>query len=199
MTRTWEPRAGRARWLLAAVAAGGLALACDRNVEPFDPEAEPREPDLSRIFPPGAGQESPGEVIGGMGASPRGAASPQADPRAAAAAGSAELITGTVTLAGGLSPPEGAILFVIARHAGAVGGPPLAVQRIPGASLPASFRIGPENVMIPSMRFEGEIQLTARLDSDGNAMTRTPGDLQGAAPSPVMPGGQVDILLDEAL
>jgi hypothetical protein len=51
--------------------------------------------------------------------------------------------------------------------------------------------------MIPSMRFEGEIQISVRLDSDGDAMTQLPGDLSGAASTPSTPGAHgVDILLD---
>ena len=77
------------------------------------------------------------------------------------------------------------------------GGPPLAVLRIAAPSFPVDFEIGPGDVMIPSMRFEGEIELSARLDSDGNAMTRLAGDLTGAASSAHAPGASgVDILLD---
>jgi hypothetical protein len=39
-------------WLL--IAAAVWAVGCNRNIEPFDPDEEPREPDLSKIFPAGA-------------------------------------------------------------------------------------------------------------------------------------------------
>ena len=45
-----------------AVVGWGAVLACDRNLEPFDPAEEPRQPDLARIFP--AQQEGPG--MGGL-------------------------------------------------------------------------------------------------------------------------------------
>ena len=35
-----------------AVALAGLG--CDRNLEPYDPNEQPRQPDLSKIFPAGA-------------------------------------------------------------------------------------------------------------------------------------------------
>ena len=35
--------------------------------------------------------------------------------------------------------------------------------------------------MIKSRPFVGPLQITARLDADGNATSRTPGDLQGTA------------------
>ena len=31
-----------------------MLVACDRNLEPFDPAEQPRQPDLSKIFPAGA-------------------------------------------------------------------------------------------------------------------------------------------------
>src|SRR5512138_2283956 len=39
-----------------------LALAaCDRNLEPFDPNEQPHEPDLSKIFPEGADSAEPAQ------------------------------------------------------------------------------------------------------------------------------------------
>ena len=82
--------------------------------------------------------------------------------------------------------PSNAMLFIIARTQPS--GPPLAVLRVPNPSFPLAFEIGQAQVMIPSLRFEGDITLTARLDSDGNAMTKLPGDLVGEVASPVVPG-----------
>ena len=54
--------------------------------------------------------------------------------------------------------------------------------------------------MIQTMPFRGPLKLTARLDSDGNAGTRTPGDLQGQYPESVDPGAKsLQLTLDEAL
>jgi hypothetical protein len=54
--------------------------------------------------------------------------------------------------------------------------------------------------MIPTLQFEGEIKLTARLDSDGNAMTKLPGDLVGAVAAPLVPGASgVVLVLDQKL
>ena len=71
---------------------------------------------------------------------------------------------------------------------------------MPSPQFPVPFEIGPDNVMIPSMRFEGEIGLSARLDADGNATSRQPGDLSGATASPLRPGARnVALLLDQKL
>jgi len=64
----------------------------------------------------------------------------------------------------------------------------MAVLRIPSPSFPLAFEIGPDQVMIPGMRFEGPIALTARLDGDGDAMTRDASDPQTAQPVAVVPG-----------
>ncbi|MGH0036006.1 MAG: c-type cytochrome biogenesis protein CcmI/CycH [Myxococcota bacterium] len=175
--------------LVAALAGCALLLACDRNLEPFDPDVEPSTPDLSKIFPAPPDNERPGQETAGMETPTRGTAS-------------GEGIRGRVVIgsAGTGGAPAGSTLFIIARPAGATAGPPLAVQRIPAPSFPVDFEIGPQNVMIPSMKFEGEITLTARLDSDGNAMTRLPGDLQGSYGTPVRPGSAgVEIRLDERI
>jgi cytochrome c-type biogenesis protein CcmH len=167
-----------------------LILGCDRNVAPFDPDEQPRRPDLSRIFPQTDEEPEAGPMAGVMPAAPRGGA----------AAGAP--IRGRVSLAPELAEaqPPGGVLFLIARRAGSVAGPPLAVRNIPAPRFPVDFEIGPGDVMVPSFRFEGEISLSARLDSDGNATTRLPGDLQGRAAHNVTPGSEgVEIVLDERL
>jgi len=179
------------------------ALHCDRGVEPFDASEEPRRPDLSRIFPEAAKETPPGEPSGVMGgaAGPRRGAMPAAgEGPAPAVAATGQTIRGTVEIADSLygERPANGVLFIIARSRPA--GPPLAVLLVPSARFPYSFEIGQEHVMIPSLVFEGEIRLSARLDSDGNAMTKLPGDLVGEVPTPIGPGADgVALVLDERL
>lgn len=216
-----RPRAiGRLPGPLLAGLLAAAGLACDRNIEPFEPGEVPRSPDLARIFPgaPAGGMRGGAEAGGaaaalaadaqeaGAGAA-RGAFPPTrtegagtvaaadaggaaASTAGAGAASAGSPITGRIEVAPELagSLPAGAILFVIARPEGAVGGPPLAVLRIPEPEFPVAFEIGPGDVMIPSMRFAGPIALTARLDSDGNAMTRAGSDLSSPAAPPAEPG-----------
>jgi len=184
----------------------GPTFGCDRNTEPYVAE-EPAEPDLARIFPapqnkaiPGGGAPAQPNPQGGRGAAPVASGSAPGVP----AGGSASQqtgpgIEGTIVLAEGASPRPGAILFVIARPGLATGGPPLAVVRIAEPEFPLEFAIGPENVMIPSMRFEGEIGISARLDHDGNVMSRDPSDLGGRSPGTFAPGASgVEIVLAPA-
>ena len=94
--------------------------------------------------------------------------------------------------------PKRAVLFLIARVNDT--GPPLAVQRIVQPRLPLDFSLGPEDRMIPSVPFVGPLSISARIDRDGNAMTRNPGDLQGSAMGSFQPGARgVEVVIDEAL
>jgi hypothetical protein len=74
------------------------------------------------------------------------------------------------------------------------------VQRIAAPSLPMRFAIGPGDRMGQRVPFAGEFQLSARLDADGDAGSRNPGDLQGRASATHSPGASgVSIVLDELL
>jgi hypothetical protein len=119
---------------------------------------------------------------------------------AAATGATSAAIEGTIELAPDLAGrvPPGAVLYLIAKTA--QGGPPLAVVRLANPSFPMQFSIGPDNRMNQSMPFAGELLITARVDGDGSAMTRNPGDLQGASGSTHAPGDRgVTLLIDEVL
>ena len=68
----------------------------------------------------------------------------------------------------------GAILFVFAREAGAVGGPPVAVKRLP-PTFPAAFELTEADSMM-GQPFPDPLLIEARLDSDGDPTTRAPTD-----------------------
>ena len=183
-------------WTRAAAALALALVSCDRRIEPFDPAEQPAEPELSKIFPPGS---QPSARAPGL--PPRPGAPALAEPPAArAAAAAGEPIEGSVALAAGLEArvPPGATLFLIARHGDS--GPPLAVKRIAAPRFPLEFRLGSEDRMLESLPFEGPLRLSARLDADGNATTRSPGDLQGAVAGTLEPGARgVRVVLDEVL
>ncbi|HET9332426.1 MAG TPA: hypothetical protein VFQ21_02455 [Gemmatimonadota bacterium] len=88
------------------------------------------------------------------------------------------------TIRGTIAAPSGAgggVLFLFVRAAGATGGPPLAVQRIPSPSFPLSFAIGPADAMMAGGPFPDRVTVEARLDADGNAMTEGPDDVSARA------------------
>ncbi|MCP5059237.1 MAG: hypothetical protein GY937_21235 [bacterium] len=174
--------------LIALVLGLSLALGCHRNVEPYDPGEQIEEPDLSRIFPEGAERAEEG--------------APVMPPTASAAAPTpnAEPLRGMIRLEDEFENrvPPGAVLFLIARTG--PGGPPTAVKRIPDPSFPLEFALGPDDRMIETMPFAGPFRLTVRIDADGNAMTRNPGDLQGEAEGSFAPGAEgIELLIDEIL
>ena len=179
------------RWIISLLLPLALAGGCHRNVEPFDPSEQVVEPDLSAIFPEGVERSNaPRE-----NARP---AMPMAGRRAAAVTGPP--LTGQILLAPELAGrvPEGAVLFLIARAGDS--GRPVAAKLIPAPEFPLAFELGPEDRMAHDMPYEGPLQLTARLDADGDAATRTTGDLRGVAEGNHSPGATgVTILIDEVL
>jgi hypothetical protein len=97
-------------------------------------------------------------------------------------------IRGNVALAPGASASPGGVLFVIARRDAAAAGPPLAVKRLAATRFPVEFELGPGDVMIPGQPWSGPLFLSARLDADGNAVTRDPADPAAALSAPLEPG-----------
>lgn len=131
-----------------------------------------------------------------------GAGHPPAEGAPPASAGSGDAATastggttieGTITLAAGATPPPGGVLFVIARHKGVTRGPPAATKKLLASGFPTTFVIGPENVMMGGP-FPDEVELSVRLDADGDAMTRGEGDLTGSAG--VVAAGTDDVVIE---
>ena len=202
-------RAPLVLWIVASLCLVGVA--CDRRIEPFDPNEKVAAPDLSKIFPAGADRApadgSLASEMGGGGApapgsSRTGGTPPGAAPaaNAANAAAEGEPIRGRIVLAPELADrvPATGVLFLIARTGPA--GPPTAVVRVASPRFPLDFEIGPDDRMIETMPFTGPFQLSARVDSDGSATSRTPGDLQGKVAGSVAPGAtDVELVIDESL
>lgn len=151
----------------------GSSLACNQGEIKGDPNPQPPAPDAARPMVD-TRTRVPGELLG----SQRGGT-----------------LSGVVTLPAGVAPPDGAVLFVFARTPGVEAGPPVAVTRPDTKRWPVSFELGPESVMIPGTPFTGPFTVVARLDADGNAMTRGPGDWEGRSGAPVKPGERVEIAL----
>jgi cytochrome c-type biogenesis protein CcmH len=69
----------------------------------------------------------------------------------------------------------GAIVFLTVRESGAAGGPPVAVKRMAASSFPLRFAIGPGDSMM-GQPLPARARLEARVDSDGDPMTRDASD-----------------------
>jgi hypothetical protein len=97
----------------------------------------------------------------------------------------------------GSKKPEKSALFLIARSRGATAGPPLAVKRYSLVKFPFEYKIGQGDVMVKGAQFEGEIDITARLDMDGVAKAQL-GDIEGTTTA--RPGDvAVEIVLDQVV
>lgn len=102
-----------------------------------------------------------------------------AAPTAALTADPAARISGTVTLdpalASQVKPTD--VLFINVRPEGVDRGPPVAAERHAASGFPISFDLGPEDSPMGGT-MAGKVTLSARIDQDGNAMTREAGALE---------------------
>jgi tetratricopeptide (TPR) repeat protein len=100
------------------------------------------------------------------------AALAQAGPRAS----SGRRVAGTVDIDPSIRSTiaPGAVLFVFARQAGVVEGPPVAAKRLP-ATFPVAFELSEADSMM-GQPFPDALLIEARLDSDGDPPTHSPTD-----------------------
>ncbi len=122
---------------------------------------------------------------------------PEVAPPPASEAGSGTSSSGIVVvvdLPKGVTVPDSAILFVIVREAGFGSGPPIAVKRIPAANFPVTVTISDKDSM-SGESLPGLVRLDARVDRDGDPMTKDPRD-PAASEDNVRPGsGQIFLVL----
>ncbi len=95
------------------------------------------------------------------------------------------VINGTIDVAPALADKvkPGDVIFLSLKsvdpQTGELRRPPLAVDRVDVQKLPVSFELSNQKLMIAGSKIEGQVAVTARIDRDADAMTRTPGDLEG--------------------
>jgi hypothetical protein len=103
-------------------------------------------------------------------------------------------LSGTIELdpARAADVKPGSTLFLIVRQdAGGQDGMLLASKKlaVTGPDMfPLDFEITKENVMMPGVQLQGEVRVRARIDGDGDAGTKNPGDVTGAAEKSVPVG-----------
>ncbi|HEY0838797.1 MAG TPA: tetratricopeptide repeat protein [Vulgatibacter sp.] len=111
-----------------------------------------------------------------VNAAPAAAPHPEAAPPAAGARQAGDILVSLdldPALAGKVQP--GSIVFVTVRQAGVTAGPPVAAKRIPAGDFPLAVSIGGSDTMMGQPMPES-VSLEARIDRDGNAMTKDPDD-----------------------
>lgn len=131
-----------------------------------------------------AGQQAAAAAAGTGGELPAG--HPAIDGAAAGAGG----VTVTLDLDPSAAGKTG-VLFVMARNP--AGGPPYAVKRFASPSFPLTFALTSADSMM-GQQLPESFRLEARLDSDGNAMTKAPTDPM-ALQDGVAPGAKVTLAL----
>lgn len=172
------------------------AIAC--SDDPSDTGAQPGQAgrDVSDFLPghgPGAPAWPPPESQAGD-AAPKSASPLPVPPAATPPAGGA--IRGEIRIAEGVTAPPGGTLYVIAKMTRSKKAPPIAVKRIGFPKFPMAYTLSGNDAMIPGMPFTGKINITARLDSDGNASTREPTDLEGSYAGNPATVGQSDVNIE---
>lgn len=106
-------------------------------------------------------------------------------------------LTGTVEISPELvtrAPKTNSVLFIVAQNAGGV---PLAVSRIVNPEFPTSFSMGSRDLLVPEIRSDELLTVSAQLNAHGNLGKPVAGDLDGRAARPARPGDRgVRLLLD---
>ncbi|HUG54973.1 MAG TPA: tetratricopeptide repeat protein [Vicinamibacteria bacterium] len=150
-------------------------------------EAARRFPDradgLTRLFAQMRGSRA-GAAPGGAGAAP-----PHPQP-----AGDGRGISGVVeadpSLEGTIGPDS--VVFVMVREAGFGAGPPVAAKRLVVSSLPVRFEITSADAMMGG-ELPARMLVEARLDADGDPVTRPPTDPRARVDD--VPAGSSDVRL----
>ncbi len=145
--------------IVLLVVAGAFAVACEKQPEPAakpisvagDSQPEPKEP------PPHA----PVAAMGG-------------------AVSKELLVEGVIEAGEGVTLPASGTLFVMGRlkREGAQG-PLVLTRRVHPVKLPMEFSLTGADLMMQGVELPEEFALSVRLDQDGDAISRTPGDLTG--------------------
>ena len=112
---------------------------------------------------------------------------------AAAARASGPSVHLTLTLAGA-APSPNAVLFIIARAAGQSAGPPAAVKRIAAPTFPLDVDLSAADSMM-GQPLPATVRIEARLDSDGDAMTKSPSDPHASQDGVATNGTKVSLAL----
>jgi tetratricopeptide (TPR) repeat protein len=123
---------------------------------------------------------------------------PGSESAASAASPAAAPVSGpsvhlTLTLAGA-KPSPSAVLFIIARASGETAGPPAAVKRIGNPTFPLELDLSSADSMM-GQPLPANITIEARLDSDGDAMTKNASDPHASQSGVATNGTKVALVL----
>jgi cytochrome c-type biogenesis protein CcmH len=92
---------------------------------------------------------------------------------------------------------EGDVIYLVARAADQPG-PPLAVKRMVAGKFPMSFELDGRDAMMAGTKLAGKVTINVRVDKDGDAMTKNPGDVTGQK-TVELPAQKIVLNLDTVL
>ncbi len=81
---------------------------------------------------------------------------------------------------------------------GAAAGPPLAVNKMETAAVPAPFNLTQRQAMVDGTHFAGDVVITAHVSQTGDAMSKVSGDIIGTARATI-PSDNIKIVLDQVI
>ena len=210
-----------------AVASGALLLiACNKKQDAAPPPPTgipPLDQPASVNAPPGDHPVHPPTAAGGdtalppghpplpaghppMGGAPSGAA-PSGAFAGATPGGDFDpktVLSGLIKVDGKVKAKiaAGDVIFVVARkyEEGATGpGTPLAVQKLTVDKFPLKFSLDSRDSMFAGTTLAGKVVVTVRVDKDGDALTKNPGDVTGQSKPVEPPKKDVVVDLDTVL
>jgi hypothetical protein len=133
---------------------------------------------------------------------PPGAAAPAAAPATGGGNTGAQTITGLITLAparkADVTPTD--VVYLVARRVAdnpGARGSLVAVKRFTASSFPIEFSLSQADMMFKNGAFEGELTLAARVDKDGDPITRKKGDVFGTVDRVKVGAAGVEVKLTE--
>ncbi|HXU71895.1 MAG TPA: hypothetical protein VN947_21320 [Polyangia bacterium] len=214
--------------VIAAIASGALLLACNNKkneqapppstgIPPLDqPGVAATPPTDHPVHPPTAEGASdnlpPGHPALPAGHPPMGGASGGSAAPSGAFAGTTPggefdpktVLSGVIKLEGKVKDKvaSGDTIFVVARkyeEGSTAPGTPLAVQKLTVGAWPLKFSLDSRDAMFAGTTMTGKIIVTVRVDKDGDAMTKNPGDVTGQSKPVEPPKKDVVVPLDTVL
>jgi hypothetical protein len=113
------------------------------------------------------------------------------------------VLSGVIKLDGKLKSKvaPGDVIFLVARKFDASGAPgiPLAVKKLTVSKFPLEFELDSRDAMMAGTQLAGKVVVTARVDKDGDAMSKNPGDVTGQSKPLEPPQKNVVVDLDKVL
>jgi len=122
-------------------------------------------------------------------------------PPPAAAGGAHSTITGEIVVPPAMAKtrPSGTVYLVARRPPDNPNarGTLIAVKKMPATSFPLPFTLSGADMPFQTGPFEGDLQLTARIDQDGDPMSHQKGDIFGVLPRVPVGAQGVTLPLDQ--